>query len=234
VIAGVNVLESDTDTIATIAGAMIGAVSPNRPPSDVMDHAYIESEANRLHSISIGRKSTSFRYPDLMTWTPPKTQSDVVGQINNELFVNGLGNAQALGERFLGQGKDAGSWQWLKLDFGQTILAKLRSSPTAIPNVNLPKSEKSRRERPDKMVDPASQTTLFHTDAAIRESASHTAANFRSLDDLTSEAIRGDFDPAMIGRHVLLLSERPNGIELSVGYIAILAKAKRARAGRRK
>lgn len=233
VITAVNALESDTDTIATVAGAMIGAVSPNRPPGEVMDYSYIESEANRIHSISLGRRSSSFQYPDLMSWRPPKTQSDVVGLVNNDLFVNGLGKAQAIGEKLQGQGKDSGAWQWLKLDFGQTILAKLRNSPTAIAYANLPNSEKPKKGQTDKMIDPTSQAALFPSGPVVRGSGNHPAFNLRSLDDFTAEAIRADFDPTMIGRHVLLLSEQPNGIELAIAYVAIVTKAKRARAGRR-
>ncbi len=233
IITAVNALESDTDTIATIAGAMIGAVSSIRPPTEIMDYAYIESEANRLHSVCTGSKSSSFRYPDLMSWSPPKAQSDAVGQVNSGLFVNGLGEAHAVGEKLQGQGKDSGAWQWLKLDFGQTILAKLRTNPGVVPPTNLPNSERPKGRQMEKTINTSSQAPLFPSGPVARTSEGYPSRSPRPLDDLTSEAIRSDFDPATIGRHILFLSEHPNGIELAIAYVAIVSKAKKARAGRR-
>ena len=55
----------------------------------------------------------------------------------------------------------------------------------------------------------------------------------RTLDQLTSEAIRSGFVPDLIGQHILHLSEREDGIERVVSYAAIIAKARRARTVRR-
>jgi hypothetical protein len=48
------------------------------------------------------------------------------------------------------------------------------------------------------------------------------------LDAMTNEAIK-NFDPKLIGQHVLLLAEQPSGIELSLAYVAIIIKARSAR-----
>jgi ADP-ribosylglycohydrolase len=232
-ITAVNVLGSDTDTIATIAASMFGAVTPIPPPGEIQDRSYIEAEANRLHEISAGRKVASFRYPDLMNWVPPKSQSSVVGLLDENLFVSGLGKAQKFGDQFFGQGRDPVAWQWLRLNFGQTVLAKVRNNLSDVPRANLPTLRIDRKGPEGKTMNSTSQDSLFPIGKRHFDSDFLPRQQTRSLDELTSEAIRADFDAGMIGRHILSLSERVNGIELAIAYVSILAKAKRARAGRK-
>jgi hypothetical protein len=48
------------------------------------------------------------------------------------------------------------------------------------------------------------------------------------IDVLSSEAIKS-FDPELIGQHLLLIAEQPNGVALATGYAAIVAKARATR-----
>ena len=122
-----NLLSSDTDTIATMAGALLGALLPNTaPPGPIQNDKYISNEAIRMYEISQNKYSESFRYPDLMTWQPPRSQLDTVGFIGDSITVAGLGSATIASEEFISSRSDA-SWQWLELSFGQTILCKRRS-----------------------------------------------------------------------------------------------------------
>ncbi|MBC3812751.1 ADP-ribosylglycohydrolase family protein [Undibacterium aquatile] len=120
-----NLLSSDTDTIGTMAGALLGAIASSEPLDIVQDKKYITIEAKRLHAISRGEIVESFQYPDLMTWQAPRTQLDTVGSIGAQLAFAGLGLIERCSEEFVSSKADY-SYQWFKLEFGQTILCKRR------------------------------------------------------------------------------------------------------------
>jgi hypothetical protein len=122
-IAAANALGSDTDTIATMAGALLGATAREAPTWHIQDAAYISSEARRLAAIGRGELTDSFSYPDPAKWIPPVSQSDAIVLHGGGLAVAGLGPAEPCGDE-----NSAGGyiWQWLRLAFGQTILAKRR------------------------------------------------------------------------------------------------------------
>ena len=91
IVTAVNTLGSDTDTIATMAGAILGASVEGDPPGPVMDHEFIRNIATWLRSRSRGTDVGRFRYPDLLYWTVPRSQVDLVGQIDGNLALAGLG-----------------------------------------------------------------------------------------------------------------------------------------------
>ena len=67
-----NAIGTDTDTIATMAGAIFGAVADCDPPVEVLDAELFRAEASRLTDIAFGRKAApSHRYPDLIHWHAP-------------------------------------------------------------------------------------------------------------------------------------------------------------------
>lgn len=129
-----NALGTDTDTIATMAGAMLGAVADTDPPQKVLDIDLFRSEAHRLAQIASGKAPPSYAYPDLLHWKAPKTRADALAQTEDgNLVVIGLGSAHRLdGEAMPGRG--GFRWQWVRLEFGQTLLIKsrdvLREAPT--------------------------------------------------------------------------------------------------------
>ena len=121
-----NTLGTDTDTIGSMAGAILGATVDTDPPVDVLDATLVRSDADRLADIAAGRNPVNHQYPDLMRWQAPKTRSDVLAcSKDGELVVHGLGRATPLKEeaelvaqRF--------RWRWVRLDCGQTLLVKGR------------------------------------------------------------------------------------------------------------
>lgn len=121
-----NAFGSDTDTIGTMAGAILGATTAEPPTWSVQDRGYIESQARRLAKLGRGISGEAFTYPSLTTWTPPRESSDIVRKAGNGLIVLGLGRARPRGEEHL-----AGdvTWQWLELAIGQTIFAPRRKPP---------------------------------------------------------------------------------------------------------
>jgi ADP-ribosylglycohydrolase len=225
----VNVLGSDTDTIATMTGAIMGAVSDAEPEGDLLDRQYIKDEAIRLFEIGNGdRQQKSFKYPDLMNWRPPKTMMDAVGYAHETVAVLGLGSARSMGDKWESRGKDSCVWQWLKLSFGQTILAKQRRNLPQLSDQPHPPNRDVEGEKPMPTKQRNSmeeQVELFDRNRVRREQDTPN----RGLDEMTNEAIRSGFNPEVIGKHILELSERPNAIELGLAYVAVVVKAKRAR-----
>ena len=122
-----NAIGTDTDTIATMAGAILGVVAEEDPPVEVLDGELFRSEASRLAEIACGEKPRGHRYPDLLHWSAPKGRADTLVDLDGKgLYVRGFGPAEAQGEP-LRASKGAFSWQWIKLGIGQTLLIKRRS-----------------------------------------------------------------------------------------------------------
>jgi|GEM_PF-231839 len=279
----VNLLESDTDTIATMAGAMIGAAHPDAAfHGPVQDEEYIRSEADRLYSVSQGFKASSFAYPDILFWQAPRVALDVLKFDGGQIVFEAFGPVLTIGQPYLGLQKST-SWQWLKLGNGQTILSKFRTQmrpgyepsfdedvlPVGVPknndaknfdlfnqeniagggevqsenDVGSPKLGYSHRAKIDNSEqlyapsDTSQNVPELSADTFVPPSDDwvlhYEPVVPRGMDILTSEAIK-NFDPLLIGQHLLYLAERPNGIELSVVYAGIIAKAKIARLNRDK
>lgn len=128
IVAAANALGTDTDTIATMTGALLGACDGTTPPpEEVLDSTYLLQDAERLVAISKGHKVKSHSYPDLLTWTAPRTQADALVSHENHLEVEGLGSVTTKTDEAPSwtPRKDFG-WQWVKTDFGQTLLIKRR------------------------------------------------------------------------------------------------------------
>jgi ADP-ribosylglycohydrolase len=119
---------TDTDTIATMAGALLGAQADNSPPTEVLDADYISREADRLARLACDEANADdgFRYPDLLYWNPPRTQADAVRSVDGELELLGFGilkDVDTVGE------SRGFAWSWATLPFGQKVIVKRRNSP---------------------------------------------------------------------------------------------------------
>ena len=75
-IVAANELGTDTDTIATMAGAILGPLTDADPPVDVLDTELFRSEAQRMSDIAAGLNVSGHAYPDLLHWSPPRTRAD--------------------------------------------------------------------------------------------------------------------------------------------------------------
>ena len=122
-----NELGTDTDTIATMAGAILGAATEADPPVEVLDADLFRSEADRLAEIADGGKPPNHAYPDLLHWSAPMIRADaLICSKDKRLKVRGLGSvAKPLSEPIPAPQGDF-RWQWIRLDFGQTMLIKRR------------------------------------------------------------------------------------------------------------
>ena len=108
-----NALNSDTDTIGTMAAAIAGALSEEPPIETVQDSDYISQEALKLANIRFSRPSNIFVYPSTSSWKAPKTNSDAVFEHNQKLYLAGLGSLESLDES-IPDSKGSFIWEWVK------------------------------------------------------------------------------------------------------------------------
>jgi ADP-ribosylglycohydrolase len=161
-----ELLGSDTDTVASMAGALAGAVASNDPPGDLLDRELIIAEANRLEALRHLVQRPSFPHPDPLRWQPPSALSDALGLIDDRPAVAGLGPVREQSKIISGQGKNPGLWQWVRSDYGQTMLVKRRQELGPLPPSAQP------RARPNAL--PPAQTaalTAPRPDAGTSERA---------------------------------------------------------------
>lgn len=217
----VNALGSDTDTIATMSGALIGTLTQSTPPTEVQDSSFLVEEAKRLYQISQSATSTEFAYPNLLDWKAPRSQVDAVLIEGERVCVAGLGTGDFSGEIFESMGNNQSAWQKIELDSGQTLYAKRRLEPRRVESC--PSGEwRSEGGEAD-----ASQQDLFiAAESSQKRSVNHSTQDV--IDTLSDEAINNNFDRETIGRHIRILA-RDQRVEDVIGYAAIIAKAIKSR-----
>ena len=131
---GANALGSDTDTICTMAGALLGAANPTHPiPTPVLDGDFISRTAAWLDSVSRGNATGRFRYPDLLDWSLPRSALDYVGTIDDQPALAGLGVLTYTDGTYAGP-RGTEVWELAELDFGQTVLVRRRSELERLPS----------------------------------------------------------------------------------------------------
>lgn len=133
-------INSDTDTVSTMAGALLGVVAVDNPPGELLDGELIASEAQRLEALAREQSAPSFPHPDPLHWHPPPRLADALGLIDGQPAVAGLGPVRFLGEPIPGEGSREELWQWAITGYGQTLLIKRRSELHELPPGALPRS----------------------------------------------------------------------------------------------
>lgn len=231
VVQAVNEIGSDTDTIATMSAAMLGSMAP-LPEFEVQDRNYIIMEAERLGQIRSGRKVRAFNYPDLADWKPPTTQASAVAVGEEGYILQGLGSLVPVSHE-VSNSEDV--WQWMELGFGQTVLAKRRSSGVAAAGAGqLPGS---------KRYDPAKSTAFHNPSNSSKSSDSGSIGSSQSSLDLHGESqknlfqdagvdagIEGifrqieksGFDARVVGEALLGIISRSPGVEHPVALTSLL------------
>lgn len=225
-----NLLFSDTDTIGTMAGAILGCINSSAPKYDIQDREYIEKEATRLFKISVGNNESSFCYPEILDWKPPRTQLDSIGSVDDSVALAGIAIANPIGKKHIGQDKDAFCWQWMELEFGQTVLAKQRNMLPKLPASNTPAIQTymhivETATKTEKSAPSEENLDMFAENNAHKGEAALAPTAPRDIDQLTREAISSGFDATVIGAHLVELGQRDNAIELSIAYASIISKA---------
>jgi len=231
-----NELNSDTDTIATMAGSLLGVTAEAEPTWSIQDRDYIVHEAKRLADISAGKPRESFAYPDLARWTPPANQLSAIGWLEEDLAIVGLGLLEPIDkEHQVGESV----WQWCRLPFGQTILAKRKTVPEKVSFDQMPglpvahvRFAPSPSSAPQQSLGFVENPTRSERPSSRRNAG--TAVKEWSLDDATDEAIRADFEASIVGNLLNECIDQTQSIEHAIAFAAILAKAKLARQRKRR
>ncbi|MGW7639116.1 ADP-ribosylglycohydrolase family protein [Streptomyces decoyicus] len=212
-----NTLGSDTDTIATMAGALLGTVTAGPPPGVVQDAQAIDAESRRMWDISQGRNATTFAYPDLLRWSPPKATLDLVGLTSSGPAVAGLGPLSASGAPTAG---NQATYVWGTLPFGQTVLVRARADLRPLDENLLPAVNRQPRDR-RAGDDRREQQSLFEPTPPTTVSSDHSrqrplrgnppgTVSERSyrhgpppVEEIVQELAKNGFAPEEVGRALL-------------------------------
>jgi ADP-ribosylglycohydrolase len=220
----VNELWTDTDTIATMAGALLGVMASDEPEGDIADRDVIAAEADRMAAIAEGQTVPSFPYPSLVTWGSPKAQLDSVVVDGDQLHISGLGPAGIVEEVFRDTGKTPSTWEWLRLWFGQQVLIRRRPRPGTLSESHRVQQMTSYLTDTPPPLDPG-QLSMGEDAPPLRITRARTALDDLDLHELTEYIIDSGFDERAIGEALSMLARRPGGINDAVGFAAIIAKA---------
>jgi len=232
-----NSLGSDTDSIGTMAGAIIGACTPVECSASLQDRKYIEAEASRLAAVAVNESTLSFQYPDLRSWKPARAAIDAIAKANGHLVLDGVGRLEpTFGPPVSdGNGED---FQWFELEFGQTILGRVREEPHEASSTrhNVPSSD-----QPSGRIAGAAprMPDLFSGKAgrnASRAEPVRPEPSLTTLNKTLQEVIDSGFNPEMVGR-VLLAQVQPgqsNFVERGIALTSTILTAYEARMRKRK
>ena len=240
-LASANLIGSDTDTIATMAGALLGCVAATDPPGPILDEELLRRDAQRLEGLAAREVVEDFPHPDPMLWQPPSTLVDVVGLVDGTMALAGLGQAQPLAGLIEAPGKDGSGWQWLGADFGQQLLIKRRASLEPLGEWALPR----RRETAPTLLQAADLPQVApRTDAtpppALPDAARSTTPTPRSRDrdalpteveDAVANIVARKFDQIQVARLLFHLARQPYGQSKAAAFAGEVARLLREREG---
>jgi hypothetical protein len=235
-----NELESDTDTIATMAGALLGSLTEYEPSWKIQDIDYLRAEAMRLVDIAKGIRTSSFSYPDVSVWEPPINQSDSVVSRKGALALRGIGDLEPLGKEY---SSGSSVWQWFQLPFGQSVLAKRRSNTQSSVNKSqMPREPLLSKSQGGTTSMNHEQNSFKFTENKVNKIEQYNANSnlkapraqiFPGLDEATDIVIASNFDNETIGRVINQCIDATGSIDLTVSLSAIIGKARLARMKRK-
>ncbi|TLS71289.1 ADP-ribosylglycohydrolase family protein [Photobacterium damselae] len=216
----VNELQTDTDTIATMYGALFGVIATERPNIYLQDVNYIISEAQRMFDISEGKQEHSFEYPDAMNWAPNRSSLDNSSVVDGKLKIELFGELQPISPIFNDKKKEH-LYRWYQTTQGFSILLKRRIFELF--NEVVPKqifSNSSLVPQVEQYIDSKNQINPVLTQKSDDQEVVH------DMKVLVVKAIESNFDDAIIGQHIKLLANKKNySIESVIAYSSIIAKA---------
>lgn len=223
-IEAVNMLGTDTDTIATMAGALIGATGNYGLKSSIQDRDYILEEAKRLFDIPTNKSRIKFQYPSILTWNAPIKASDLILKDNSKLIVPGLGELIAIDKAAQ---SGANIWYWGKLLFGQSILLKTTEPITnfmgnrdVVSKSNLPIYERNKSNNP------LTESLFFDSPTSVLDSKNFDFSNIVDASSAFNFAKESNFDTKLIGEIIIRLAKLPNfGVESAAAFASLIAKS---------
>lgn len=121
-----SLFDSDTDTIATMAGALIGCWQSSQPELPIQDKDYIIKEAERMHAVRVGEAAQAFNYPSILSWKAARSPLEIVSVYQGEFYLSGLGKLTPISKEYNNSNT---VWFWATLPYGQKVLVKHRETP---------------------------------------------------------------------------------------------------------
>ncbi len=237
-----NELGSDTDTIATMAGALLGVVHSSEPPEDVLDKAYMLVEAGRLHQIRQKEPVPSHAYPDMATWRPPRAALDATLLDGESLYLKGMGALVPVNDPIEQKSRTPVMWHLCTLPWGQSVIVRHRQTPSALTPedkpvpLRMPHRAPKHAGRTQGQIRKQSDTEQLgflgfnQTEPEFKPPEQHTEVDFEKL---VSEIVAADFTPAAIGARLLTVASGPEAlgraVELSLALAKVVRKKRKSR-----
>lgn len=223
----VNELGTDTDSIATMVGALRGYIEGTRPPQKLQDQSYLVYDAERLYALSQGNECNSFAFPDTSEWNAPTSSLDFVGIQDGKIVFPPFGEIKPISEEFRSNSTDTYQYfyQWMISEFNQSFLLKRRNTST-LKQLNS-KNHSLDNKKFDSSLPKQQQIEIpvdYRNQSKNTVESTLTLKNEPDIDKLTSEAIKHNFDEKLIGSHLLYISDIM-GVNGAIAYSAIIAKA---------
>lgn len=225
-----NCLGTDTDTIATMAGALLGAVNADSSSLEIQDQSLIREEANKLVDIHDGKKARKFQYPSLLTWQPPIRITDAVFKMKDSYLIPGLGLI-SFDEKITSS--NANAWHWGKLTMGQTVLVKL---PNELPEYRIEEMDVPLRpyvntttESGRKQMKSSNQQFSLLSEPhypSTQEIVNPTNSEVLDANSAFNLARESGFNAKVIGELLIRLSSNKSyAAESSASFAALISKA---------
>ncbi len=238
----VNELWTDTDSIASMLGAMAGILIEERPPETLQDEAYLIEDAKRLYAISQNTCNSDFEYPSSMTWKSPVSLVDYITESEGDLVMIPFGKIDPFSEEYRTRNNKVltSYYQWVTSCFGPSFLIKrrelsdikatpiklLQNTTTKAPsNKQLEIGELSNQEKGDSSDIGASQEKNIDNRSAPSFLQKPDLTIKIDIDQLTSIAIKEGFNPKIIGEHIISIANSELATNGVVAYSAIISKA---------
>jgi ADP-ribosylglycohydrolase len=215
-----NLSGSDTDTVASMAGALLGAVASEEPPGAIVDSDLHRREAERLERLGRGERVEDFPHPDPLQWNPPRSLSDALGTTGEGLAVAGLGSVSERGAVEPGQGAEQVGWQWVRTAFGQTLIIKRRLQLRPLPDHAVGRRRTTAQSRP------AKQEALFRAPPTGGSAGLPSA-----VEDGVEMLARQKFEHVLMARLLTHYARGPEGPEKAAAFGRMVAEALRERDG---
>ena len=221
-----NALETDTDTVASLTGALLGCLELDYPQFPVQDMEYIVKEAERMYRVSEGRATQDFVYPDLLRWNPPSSHLDAVSEMNGRLVFSAFGDITQVGKEYQNPGRYSSTWRWYRSQFDQLMLIQHRPHPRVSSEQDTVKSGFYRTISEAKS-GAVTQPPLLVT-SPPKGSEERKLSNI-SVDEAFTIARRSGFSPDVIGEMLIVLANSDEGVERAIGFAALVGYALKER-----
>lgn len=225
-----NAIGSDTDTIGTMSGALLGCLTADEPSRHhVLDADLVAAEAERVLGVE-ATTSPQLVYPDLLRWSAPKSQADAL-QLSPDGApeVVGLGPISELVGDPVWAADGQFGWQSARLEIGQTLVIKRRSTLASIQDSNRA-TVRTRQSREVTKVESVStsavlsmpQSSDWEPRPSERNQASDAQSRALDVDAALDFLEREGYNDSAIGRSLRIVLRRGTPIQFAQ-FIAALA-----------